>query len=82
MAQSHNGQRSNASDSAQNQQLDKSLPLDPDGFNVVQDPQEDDVLDIEEVSKLSVFPRLSWKMRDSACSNLQPQHVQFLKETL
>ncbi|KAF0044513.1 hypothetical protein F2P81_003671 [Scophthalmus maximus] len=48
-AQSHNGQRPHAPGSPQNQQLEKSLHLDPDGFRAVQDPQEDDPLDMQEM---------------------------------
>ncbi|XP_040917294.1 TOG array regulator of axonemal microtubules protein 1 isoform X1 [Toxotes jaculatrix] len=48
-AQSHNGQRSNAPGSPQNQQLEKSLHLDPDSFSAVQDPLEDDPLDMQEM---------------------------------
>ncbi|XP_035024069.1 TOG array regulator of axonemal microtubules protein 1 isoform X1 [Hippoglossus stenolepis] len=48
-AQSHNGQRYNAPGSPQNQQLEKSLQLDPDDFSPVQDPQEDDPLDKQEM---------------------------------
>ncbi|XP_060939071.1 TOG array regulator of axonemal microtubules protein 1 [Limanda limanda] len=48
-AQSHNGQMYNAPGSPQNQQLEKSLQLDPDDFRAVQDPQEDDPLDKQEM---------------------------------
>ncbi|XP_035466773.1 TOG array regulator of axonemal microtubules protein 1-like [Scophthalmus maximus] len=48
-AQSHKGQRPHAPGSPQNQQLEKSLHLDPDGFRAVQDPQEDDPLDMQEM---------------------------------
>ncbi|XP_042357180.1 TOG array regulator of axonemal microtubules protein 1 isoform X2 [Plectropomus leopardus] len=47
--QSHNGQRSNAPGSPQNQQLDRDLHLDPDSINVARDPQEDDPLDMQEM---------------------------------
>ncbi|XP_078031132.1 TOG array regulator of axonemal microtubules protein 1 isoform X1 [Epinephelus lanceolatus] len=47
--QSHNGQRSNAPGSPQNQQLERDLHLDPDGINVGRDPQEDDPLDMQEM---------------------------------
>lgn len=50
--QSHNGQRSNAPGSPQNQQLERDFHLDPDSISVAQDPQEDDPLDMQEVSKL------------------------------
>lgn len=53
MVQFHNDQKSSAPDFLQNQQLEKSLPLDPDAFSVVQDHQEDDPLDMQEVSKHS-----------------------------
>nr|XP_019964582.1 PREDICTED: crescerin-1-like [Paralichthys olivaceus] len=48
-AQSHNDQRYNASGNFQNQQLEKSLQLDPDGFSAVQDLQEEDPLDKQEM---------------------------------
>ncbi|KAL7379612.1 hypothetical protein ABVT39_002392 [Epinephelus coioides] len=47
--QSHNGQRSNAPGSPQNQQLERDLHLDPDGINVGRDPQVDDPLDMQEM---------------------------------
>ncbi|XP_029316331.1 TOG array regulator of axonemal microtubules protein 1 isoform X2 [Cottoperca gobio] len=47
--QSHNGQRSNAPGSPQNQKLERDLHLDPDGIDVGQDPQEDDPLDMQEM---------------------------------
>ncbi|TDG98657.1 hypothetical protein EPR50_G00203120 [Perca flavescens] len=47
--QSHNGQKSSASGSPQN--LQRDLHLDPDSINVAQDPQEDDPLDMQEVSE-------------------------------
>ncbi|KAM9341259.1 TOG array regulator of axonemal microtubules protein 1 [Symphorus nematophorus] len=47
--QSHNGQRSNAPGSPQNQQLERDLDLDSDSINAVQDPQEDDALDMQEM---------------------------------
>lgn len=53
-AYSHNGQRSNAPGSPQNQQLEKDLHLDPVSINTAQDPQEEDPLDMQEVSKLPV----------------------------
>ncbi|KAM8736292.1 TOG array regulator of axonemal microtubules protein 1 isoform 1-T1 [Acanthopagrus schlegelii] len=46
--QSHNGLRSNAPGSPQNQ-LDRSLNLDTDGISMVQDPQEEDPLDMQEM---------------------------------
>lgn len=62
--QSHNGQRSNAPGSPQSQQLEKDLHLDPDSISAVQESPEDDPLDMQEVSKLSVFSLeiLSWKI--------------------
>lgn len=48
--QSHNGQGSKAPGSPQ--QLERDLLLDPDGITAVQDSQEDDPLDMQEVSKL------------------------------
>lgn len=53
--QSHNDQRSNAPGSPQNPQLERALHTDPDGNSTVQDPQEDDPLDMQEVSKMSLF---------------------------
>ncbi|XP_037602306.1 TOG array regulator of axonemal microtubules protein 1 isoform X1 [Sebastes umbrosus] len=47
--QSHNGQRSYAPGSPQNQQLERDLHLDPDGINMAQDQQEDDPLDMQEM---------------------------------
>ncbi|XP_071354250.1 TOG array regulator of axonemal microtubules protein 1 isoform X2 [Trachinotus anak] len=44
--QSHNGLRSNAPGSPQNQQLEKSLHLDPDSFS---EGQEEDPLDVQEM---------------------------------
>lgn len=49
-AHSHNGQRSNAPGSPQNQQLERDLNLDH-----ISDPQEEDPLDMQEVSKLPVY---------------------------
>lgn len=49
--QSHNGQRCNAPGSPPNQQLERDLHLDPDGISVAQETQEDDPLDMQEVSK-------------------------------
>ncbi|XP_056151819.1 TOG array regulator of axonemal microtubules protein 1 [Lampris incognitus] len=48
-AQSHNYQRSSASSSPQNQQLERNLDLDLTSISVVQDPQEDEPLDMEEM---------------------------------
>ncbi|KAK2826223.1 hypothetical protein Q5P01_020437 [Channa striata] len=48
-AKSHNGQRSNAPDSPQNQQLEKAFPLDPGGSTFAQDHLEDDPLDMQEM---------------------------------
>ncbi|XP_071377812.1 TOG array regulator of axonemal microtubules protein 1 [Centroberyx affinis] len=48
-AQSHNGQRSKAPSSPQNQQLERNLDLDLLTINTVQDPQEDEPLDMEEM---------------------------------
>ncbi|XP_051247473.1 TOG array regulator of axonemal microtubules protein 1 isoform X2 [Dicentrarchus labrax] len=45
--QSHNDQRSNAPGSYQ--QLERDLHLDPDSISAVQDPQEDDPLDMQEM---------------------------------
>ncbi|XP_059209831.1 TOG array regulator of axonemal microtubules protein 1 isoform X2 [Centropristis striata] len=47
--QSHNGQRSNAPGSPQNQQLERDLHLDHDSISVAQDPHEDDPLDMQEM---------------------------------
>lgn len=52
--QTHNGQRSNTPGSPQNH-LDRNLNLDTDGISMVQDPQEEDPLDMQEVSKCSAF---------------------------
>lgn len=54
-AQSHNGQRSNVPGSPQYQQLERDLHLDPVSINTAQDPQVEDPLDMQEVSKLPVF---------------------------
>lgn len=43
--------QSNTSHRTQNLHIDKSLPLDPDGFNIAHDAQEEDALDTEEVNK-------------------------------
>ncbi len=61
---SYNGQRSNAPGSPQNHQnLERSLHMDPDGSNAVQHLQEEDPLDMQEVSKLSFsLERFSWNM--------------------
>ncbi|KAK2891645.1 TOG array regulator of axonemal microtubules protein 1 isoform X1 [Channa argus] len=48
-ARSHDGQRSNAPDSPQNQKLEKGFPLDTGGFTFVQDSLEDDPLDMQEM---------------------------------
>lgn len=48
-AQSHNGQRSNAPGSPQNQQLERDFHLDPVSINSMQDPQEEDPLDMQEM---------------------------------
>lgn len=55
MVQPHNNQKSSAPDILPNQQLKNSPSLDPDGFSVVPVSQEDDPLDMQEVSKHSVF---------------------------
>nr|XP_046268903.1 TOG array regulator of axonemal microtubules protein 1 isoform X2 [Scatophagus argus] len=48
--QSHNGQRCSAPGIHQNQQLERNIHLDTDdGISVVQDPQEDDPLDMQEM---------------------------------
>ncbi|XP_070835057.1 TOG array regulator of axonemal microtubules protein 1 isoform X2 [Chaetodon trifascialis] len=47
--QSHNGQRSIAPGSPQNQRLERDFHLDPDGISAVQDSQEDDPLDMQEM---------------------------------
>ncbi|XP_054469760.1 TOG array regulator of axonemal microtubules protein 1 isoform X2 [Anoplopoma fimbria] len=47
--QSHNGQRSNAPGSPQNQQLERDFHLYSDGINVAQETQEDDPLDMQEM---------------------------------
>ena len=70
--QSHNGQWYNAPGSPQNQQLEKSLQLDPYDFSAVQDPQEDDLLEKQEVSKMSVYGPLFQNMRTLfACSGVE-----------
>lgn len=56
--QFQSGMRSTAPSSPQSQQLEKNLHLDPDdGISVVQDPQEEDPLDMQEVSKLFLLRR-------------------------
>ena len=51
--------RSTAPGSPQSQQLEKNHHLDPDdGISVAQDPQEEDPLDMQEVSKLFSFEDL------------------------
>lgn len=51
--QFHNGHRFSAPSSPQSYQLEGNLHLDPDdGISVLQDPQEDDALDMQEVSML------------------------------
>lgn len=67
MAQSHNGQKLSAPDILQNQQLEMSLSLDHDGFSVVQDTQEDDPLDMQEVSKQSVFITKTQLQNEDMC---------------
>ncbi|XP_076017819.1 TOG array regulator of axonemal microtubules protein 1 [Genypterus blacodes] len=46
---SYNEQRSNAAGSPRNQRMERSVELDPISFNTVQDPQEEDPLDMQEM---------------------------------
>lgn len=53
--QSNNGQRF----TTLGRQLERNHPLDPDdGISVEQEPQEDDLLDVQEVSKLFSLKKL------------------------
>lgn len=69
-----NGQRSNAPGSPLNQQLEKTLNVDPGGLSGVDDLQEDDPLDMQEVSTILYF--IYWMLfiishQEGPCMNRQ-----------